>query len=771
MRTLTTRTSWHDRAIKACDANAQSLSPEVAFSICAARVECGQHGENDLNTLLEIWSNHSLTFELEREFAKTLCSGWPRHRGVTKSFEKFLETEQGTLHFETPLFYLTRCYPGDDHIATLLAKQFDRRGLHLSFGSILWRFLIEGFRGNRTVQDALRRALDDYKEKYSSIIWHPQTLPAYAVIGDSAALDELIKAYTGNDIRGWDRYWIAHTLMTHWPHDEKAIASLRHWAAADTSLAAPLASWANKFWDDPTLHREKLTGLVEQASSEIVKLAMHAVLESFPDEQSRLLVQERNSDNRIWYYHRVHTQALLARYFPEHPSSVKTVEHALSEIDGPKLSNLSKGYENHQRFRGKLLNASLAVPEDVRNTVASTLRDYGFDPQTVGNLTPFPLAEASPSVRTTVLVARARMSKVADDDSAQVLVELLTPEISPLGEFHVMRRLSALAGLLELGQPQLADTTFVLGKHLYRLEDYSRTIAVIVAYWHLLQPQLEEAGLDTELPVDELIMAGYGSVLSQFRAGQTALDLYLQSLDIEEINEHQLHELARRFPGSRSLRDALLTALIRPSGWGAARSINKYKVAQLLIYHFGADSETFSTLASHFENNPEALQSLGPGTISILRLGWPKNVQELLPNEFNTDRTRWTDSDHLLYAIAEGDGGKAERIAESIVLNSARNRHYWRYNKQALHLWSDQQMARPVIQRWSESTNGTLAVTGLALSSPSTMGEPCQVEKLIDRFNGESSSSARPPLEGFDATTGLFVGLSVQVVDILRKLQ
>ncbi|MCY4597361.1 MAG: NACHT domain-containing protein [Bryobacterales bacterium] len=771
LRTLTKRTPWHDRATQACNVNAQSLSPEMAYSICAARVECGKHGEHDLNTLLDIWSNHSLTFELEREFTQTLCSGWPRHRGVTKSFETFLATEQATLYFKTPLVYLTRCYPGDDHVATLLAKQFDRHGLHLSFLSILWKFLIEGFRGNRILQGALRRALDDYKEKYSSIIWHPQTIPAYAVIGDSAARDQLIKAYIGNNIRGWDRYWIAHTLITHWPHDKKAIASLQRWAAADASLAAPLASWADKFWEDPAFQRKKLSLLIEQASPEIVTLAMHAILESFPDEQSRLLVQERNSDERIWYYHRVRTQALLARYFPEHPLSVKTVEHALSEIDGPNLSDLSIGYENHQRFRGELLNASLTVPEDVRNSVASTLRDYAFDPHTVGKLTPFPLAEGSPSVRTTVLVGRARLAKVADDSSAQALAEMLAPEITSLGQFHEMRRLTALAGLIELGQPQLGDTTFVLDTPLISLEDYSSAIAVVVANWHLLQPLLEEAGFDTELPVEKLIAAGYGSVLSQARGGQAALDLYLQSLDIADLNEHQLHELARRFPGSRLLRDALLAALIRPSGWGAVRSVNKYKVAQLLTDHFGADSETFVSLASHFENNPVALRSLGPGTVSILKLGWPKDVQELVLHESNMDRAHWTDSDHLLNATAEGDGEKAERIAESIVFKSARNWRYWGYHKQALRLWSDQQLAQPVIQRWSESTNGTLAVTGLAFSSPSTMGEPCQVEKLIDRFNGELSSNAMPPREGFDATTGLFVGLSVQVGGTLCRIQ
>ena len=396
-----------------------------------------------------------------------------------------------------------------------------------------------------------------------------------------------------------------------------------------------------------------------------------------------------NSDSRLWYYHRIHTQALLARYFPEHSSSLKTVEQAFSEIDGPKLSDLSTGYENHQRFRGELLKASMAVPEDVRMTVAATLRDHAFDSQSVVRLTPLPLAEGSASVRTTVLVARARVAKVADDDSARVLAEMLAPEIKSLGQFHEMRRLTALAGLVELDQLESADTTLTFEKPLIGSKDYSGAIAVIVGHWNALQPQLKEAGLDTELPVDKLVMNGYGPVLSQVRAGQIALDLYLKSLDIEKIDGRKLHELARRLPGSRWLRDALVAALIRPSGWGSGWRINKYEVAQLLIDHFGNDVETFTTLASRFDENAEALQSLQPGVISILRLGWPKDAQELVPNEPNTERDRWTDSDHLLYAIAEEDEAKAERIAESIVIESARNPYYRRHNEQALRLWSD----------------------------------------------------------------------------------
>ena len=130
-----------------------------------------------------------------------------------------------------------------------------------------------------------------------------------------------------------------------------------------------------------------------------------------------------------------------------------------------------------------------------------------------------------------------------------------------------MRRTSALAGLLELGRADSAVATLAenhradFARHLNPFEEYSAAIAVIVEHWPALQPLMERAGLDAEFPVENLLNAGYGSLVAQSRSGQLALDLYLQGPHEGPSSRQKLQELARGFPRSDLLRDKLLAAL------------------------------------------------------------------------------------------------------------------------------------------------------------------------------------------------------------------
>ena len=772
LRTLATKPEWHDRAARACETNAFPSSDELAFSIVVARVKNGQYRDEDLQRLSSLFSNHSIEFALGQEFVDTLCLGWPQRPSIRRSFESFLDSQVGTLYYGIPLAYLIRCYPDDAALASRLARLFDRHGLHIGFDTIPWADLIDGYGGHPEVAAAVRRAIDAYKDEYSSIMWHPTTLPAFAVIGGNAVRDELVEAYAQPVVRDWDRYWIAHTLITNWPDDEGVVGSIQHWASLAADFAAPLAPWADRIHGEASHRREWLSALVAEASPQIVTLPMQALLDAFPDEEAQAQVRARSSEEGIWYYHHVRIQALLARCFPAHPSSEKTVEHALSQIDGPPLSELSIASEHHRRFRGEVLRASVAAPEDLRNTVAVTLRDHALDVRTVETLSPHLLAEVSPSVRTTLFVARARVAK-NDVDAAQALTETLTAELSSRGHFYEVRRLSALAGLLELGRADSAADalakhgSLALDRHLNPFENYSAAIAVIVDHWPSLQPLLLDAGLDAELPVENLVEAGYGSVVGQSKAGQVALDLYLRVPNEGAPSSRRLQQLARRFPRSLRLRDELLAAL-------AFRSRERgtdCDVTQLLIEHFKGDSVTLANVATQLRDRPRLVQSLEPGAISLLRLGWPDDVRHLLPDRSDLDEAFWTDRDRLLHAIAEQDGDTAARVVESMVLDPARNWRYRQDDQYGLRIWSRQPMALPVLQRWCESDNGTLAVTGLALSSPSTLRARDTLDRLIDRFNGQSLGDVSVPTDGLDATTGNDVAWNVGALDTIRALQ
>ena len=770
LRSLAKNPDWRDRATSACEANSLSSSTELAFSICAARVKNGQHRDEDLQRLSRIWSNHSIEFTLRQEFVDTLCSGWPQRPSIRKSFESFLDSQRGTLYYGIPLAYLIRCYPNDNDLASRLARLFDAHGL-LGCDWTLWNLLIDGYRGHPTIVPAVRRAIDDYKDRHDSMMWDPYTLPAFAVIGDNAVRDELVEAYAGPETQDWDRYWIAHTLITNWPNDQRVVASMRTWASLGADFAATLAPWADKIHEEPRHRRDWLTELVEQASPKVVISPMQALLDAFPDEEARVRVQARSSDEGIWYYHQIRIRALLARCFPAHPSSDKTVKDALSQIDGPPLGELSVAYEDHDRLRTEFLRASVTAPEDVRNTVAATLRDHAFDLRTVETLSPNLLAEASPSVRTTIFAARARIAK-SESSAAEALSVILATELSSLGTFYKMRRLSSLAGLLELGRVNSAigiltkNRSFDLGGHLSPLENYSAAIAVIVEHWSSLQPLLEDAGLDAELPIKNLLEAGYGSLVGQSKAGQVALDLYLQAPHDGVPSRRELQQLARRFPRSNRLRDELLAALARRSREPGA----DFYVAQLLMEHFKDDLPTLTSAAAQLRASSGIFHSLEPSAISLLRFGWPDDIRHCMPDHSDLDMANLTNRDRLLRAIADQDGEAAQRFAESMVLDLT---HDWRYrqdDQHALRLWSRQPSAQSVLERWCKSENGTLAVTGLALSSPWTLGTRAQLDRLIDRFNRQSSNNLATPTDGLDATTGLMIGWNVKALDVVRSL-
>lgn len=771
LRALATKPDWRDRALSACEANSLSSSNELAFSTCVARVKNGQHRDEDLQLLSRVWSNHSIELTLRQEFVDTLCSGWPQRPSIRKSFESCLDSQQGTRYYGIPLAYLIRCYPNDNDLASLLARHFDAHGLRLDFDSTFWSSLIDGYRGHPKIAAAMRRAIDTYKKQYGSILWHPYTLPAFAVIGDNAVRDELIEAYAAPDTQDWDRYWIAHTLITNWSDDEHVLASMKRWASLTADFAAPIALWADKIHEEPSHRRDWLTGLVEQASPQVVTLPIQALLEAFPDEKTRVQVQARSSDKGIWYYHHIRIQALLARCFPGHPLSEKTVENALSQIEGPALSELSAPFEDHHHFRGEFLRASVTAPEDVRNTVATTLRDHAFDLQTIETLSPRILAEVSPSVRTNVFVAQARVAK-SEASAAEALAEILTTELASIGHFHQMRRLSALAGLLELDRAISAvsiltkDRSLGLDRHLSPLENHSVAIAVIVDHWPSLQPLLENAGLEAELPVKSLLEAGYGSLIGQSKVGQVAIDQYLQAPHEGVLSRRKLQQLARRFPRSTRLRDELLAALDRRS---MAHGTDFY-VAQLLMEHFKDDSPTLASVADKLRDSSSFFQSLEPGAISLLRLDWPNDIRDLMPDHSDLDTVHWSARDRLLHAIAEQDGKAAQSVAESMVLDLTRDWRYRQDDQDALRLWSRQPMSRPVLQRWCESENGTLAVTGLALSNPWTLGTRNQLDLLIDRFNGQSLCNLTTPIDGLDATTGLVISWKVKAMDVVRSL-
>ena len=323
LRGLGNRREWADTAASAAVENLRSCSTVLLSIVSEVRVRLGCHNEDDLRRMWHIWSTGAVDYWNIEEFTDALCTGWPKHQGLRHRFTTALKEGASLAGLETPLLYLIHNFPGDDEIASVIADHFDQYEFHIPLDSgRIWRGLTAHFRGHPLLAPTLRRSLHAYKERHEATYWDPHTTPALIVIGDDAARDELLEAYLSVE-SGMSRYWIAKALIDGWPGEERVNSSLLLWASQDVHAAAPLASWASKLYPHSFERRVWLTGLVETASARLVTNAMQALLDEFPDEESRKLIETRTNDADIWYYHRMRIQGALARQFPTSSSSIE----------------------------------------------------------------------------------------------------------------------------------------------------------------------------------------------------------------------------------------------------------------------------------------------------------------------------------------------------------------------------------------------------------------------------------------------------------------
>ena len=754
LKGLAKRPEWADAAASAALANLQSCSTVLLSVVCEAHVRLGCHNDDDLQRMWHIWSTGAVDYWNVDEFTDALCTGWPRHQGLRESFTTALKESLALAGLEIPLLYLIRNFPGDDEIASVIAHHFDQHEFHLPLDSgRIWRSLVAHFRGHPLLGPALRRSLHAYKERHQAIYWHPHTTPALIVIGDDTARDELLEAYLSVE-PDMSRYWIAKTLIDGWPGEQRVTSTLLQWASQDVDAAAPLASWAAELYPHPGDRRAWLTGLVETASARIVTNAMQALLDEFPDEDSRKLVEMRANGADIWYYHRIRIQGVLARHFPTHSTSVEIVERSLQEIDGPQIAEFAGSYEDHVTLRPKIMASAVAGPEDVRMTIAATLRDQPIDAEAMQFLTPDVLAEESGSVRSGTLIARARTTK-RQERKVQVLSDLLIEELASLGTYHEMRKRSALAALLELGHAERAVSTMAAAGDLkwrYYLPDSlnrdTTSLNAIIDKWHELKPWLSSMNLEDTLPMEDIVSRGYGSLLDNATLPRRELEEYLKHPWSGGDPTNYFMDMARRFPKTVFLRDQLLESFDDQKQIYNLNYRTTFVAARLLLAHFNSDPDVATELASKIESTRHSYRVISAGVLAILSLGWPESTfGERLQEVTEVDKERWLNCDRLLAAVARGDAETAEQVAVAMVQEPS---EMWRHRTEdgeALQLWAEQPMAVPVLQKWSHSDSGSLAISSLALLGGEGVRQAFVGAELVERFNSEMAKSARVPVD------------------------
>ena len=780
LKGLVQRPEWSELAETASTANLNSASAELMLTVCDVRVRLGLANDDDLHRMWRVFFTDAVDYSLRKDFVDILCRGWPTHEGIRKAFADVIRNEismrSSAPHRDIPLEYLLCCYPMDAEVATLVAGLFDRFNHHVAFDmGPVWKKLIANFKGQEEISTAIRRTLKKHKEKYEAIHWSPSIAPGYIVIGDDLARDELLDAY-GPAKRGMNRFWIAKTLIDGWSTDERVKAALADWSSSGIDKASPLASWSKTLFPNASERRKWLMQLVDGAEGDHVWKSIESLLNEFPDDEARELVEGRLEDKRIWYYHLTRIQGCLARNFPDLPSSLRVVRKALDEIDGPQLTDFAASYETHSTLREEVLRASVAAPEDVRKAVAVTIQDRAFDFKTVELLTPSVFAEESGQTRTTALVARVRASD-GNEKLERTLSNALIEELESLGTYLQTRRCTALAALIEMGLTDKAIKVLADQRppSLERcLPDFwyqdAAALSIICGSWHELKQKCSSASLELDLPMSSLVKGGYGAILEQTPLVREEFDEHLRVAAKGENSREYLIEYARRFPRSNFLKERLLSAFESREDHYFFDDGMENIAARLLIDNFRFDDDIPSRIYDRLSIGEGEFPSARAGVIAILALGWPSGEFEgHLRKCSKEERDSWSKRDQLLVATALGDWVAAESAAIALLEEPRQDWKFRPEDVEALRRWAQEEPTMSTLCRWSMSVTGAMSIAGLALIGSQRADRVISLETLIARFNEETGERSSAPTDGLDPIRGTVTSWADQALAIIHE--
>lgn len=763
--------AWTDVALEAAEWNIGSHAPELRLACIATRVRSQRHTRNDLTRLLTILSTDSLDYALREQLNRLICYGWPRDTALRSRCLRLSRQEQGTADLPFPLEYLLSSYQMDDEIASAIAGLLGRYGMHMLLDSDrFWELLRTGYAGHQIVVQATRSAIAKYKKQFSAIMWHPRTVPAYLVLSDDQARDELITGYRDADAHG--RYWIASTLLQGWLKDAVVQEQINCWANESVALAAPLAKYAKEI---KPIERERLgwlERLVSEAENRIVSRPIYALLKERPDECTYALISERLKAPGIWYYDRINIESSLAAAYPEREESRHTVERAFTESDGPPLSVLAAAYQNDSAIRPRLLTAAAPASVDVRLSIASVLMERGGSLDLIERLTPDVLKEETGKVRAAALIARARACRHRPSGSTS-FIELLSIEAVAKGVKMDLRRRTAVAALLEMGEADRVAQLFA-GEKLDQPfgwvdldESDPVSLGSFLDHWPELQAAAAARSVKIELPVAELLEAGYGSFLERASTVRNQLYESLVAENKEWHNRQYLEILSRLYPRSAALRSTLCKIL---GGQALSRSSGQHAclAARLLGEIFGGNVEVLANVVS--SGQPFNLGADSPGVLGHLVRAWPlSDLASAARGSDPEDRKRWSALDRLICATTWGHWDEASIAAREIIAERYRHGYVEPENAEALRIWARSDEALQTLNIWKESSDGNEATAALMLlgARPSIHRE--DIDWIKSAFNQSIADKTKAPMDGFEPAAGRVIPWSQKAYELLSR--
>lgn len=768
---LASRPEWLEAATECANANEHSVNAELFLAALRVRIERGLQTDMDLNRLYMLWDTNTLDFWTRHEPIDLLCKGWPRHQRLRKFLVETLSNVLGTANIELPLIYLARCYPGDTQIAEIMASLIERFGRSLSFNQTgIWEELSTGFRGNTRIAASIRSALNKDWERYKHVLWDPQTAYAMVAIGDETAKEELLNGYEASDHRG--RYWIATALHRGWGKDDAVLDKLKGWADGSIDMAAPLGGFGKILFPDSDRRVEWLRRIAQGTVATREVGAVMALLDEFPDDQTKGLARTLLDHPKVWYYHRTVLQGRFASAFPDDPKSMEILEDALANIDGPNPGSLATAFQGVAEVAPRLLAAAVPAPSDVRMAVASVVRERAIDLDAVIEMTPLPLAEEDSAVRATCLIARAQAAK-GDRILAEQQELFLLPELDSTGSYMDMRRRTALAALLELGiYPRIATALANEGRPEWTrglVEWDGRdpvSVGAVMEHWEALRPLLLERNVKQfELPVAELVRSGYDALFERSPFLEQLLGGYFETQAPDLIGSAYFDAFARHRPKSKSLRSLLMKVV----GRGQHGDVT-CAAARVLAAQFSSPEDIWPELLPGLGNPQEASHHLSDGVLGHFALGWPEGEVAVWSRSLSLDeRAKLGVRDRLLIAIQMNDEVDAENSAAELLsepMETWRNRTE---DTNTLRSWARWDGSKSSLTRWLASENPSFSLTAISLIAGTRRNIEEHADVLIGRLNAQFLMPQSPPEDGLNAAIGQQIPWAVSAYATLRE--
>jgi NACHT domain/HEAT repeats/Restriction endonuclease len=752
LRCLASSTAGNALAIAAACVNEVATHPDLLIEVFRVYVREGRQADAHLETLLRIFAGGAIDFSLRQDFFDLLHHGWPGAMAIRAAFIAGIH-DHFTSYEGRVINYLIRAFPGDQEIAALVVNELAERGIGSGFESgLMLPLLAEHFPHHTGVATAVRDALREVEEKYPGMQWHPRYIDAYVFFGDNSTRDYLCRSYVESDST-LDRSWIAKALWEGWKSDEAAKSFFRKWINGPIDMSLPLAPWLLELVESPDEKRRWLEEAIRVGDSHGVTAAIRVYLDEFPDELARDRVWARLAAADLWYYAQIEIEATLAGLAPSDTRSLQVIKRSVAQLDGPPLAPWIASTTLTEEQRSMALSALRPAAAGIRMAIASTLAARAPSYRDVVDLVPGYLAEERGSVRTTVMLALADLSKSSVSEAAPFR-DVVVAEAKSIGSMMDSRRLTALACLLELGNPDdLAAVVTESHNASFRLSSPMDpdpvAYAAIAKNWFLFRSTMHAAKGATDDALASLI--GSGAIANISDQGGLADDV--DAMLAGHWDDWDFAAYATTYVSRRPQRDVLARRLIKELARSTGRR-GQTVAARMLAQRFGGDPKVLQLLKNAFDASDARSRYWWEGTIGYLAVGWPQAFH-LRHEDLNA-------CDAVLVHSAQGDIEKATLAAQSLLRDHYRNMKFNSSEREILRSWARIAGTAEVLSEWAHSDDATLSMTGVSLLVAGGHGDMLDRDRLVARLNNEFANST-PPIDGLNGATGELIGWAVSV--------